>query len=81
MIYISGPQPFWYQGPVSGSQFFRGHGVGRWRGWGMVQAVMQATGSDGEWQMKLVACLPLTSAVQPGPQGWGPLIRIIPFFF
>ena len=33
-----------------GRQFFHGQGVGSR---GMVQAVMRAMGSDGQWQMKL----------------------------
>ena len=49
-----------------GRQFFYGGGGGE-RARGMVQAVMQATGSDGEQQMKLwllASCSP--PAVWPG---------------
>ena len=73
---ISGPQSFWYQGPVLWRQFFH-----RWKGVGgkvQVQRVMQAVVSDGEWQMKLGSvshCSP--PAVQPRFRDQGPLLSNI----
>ena len=77
VVYTSGPQPFWQQGPVSRKTIFPGTGVGV----GMVQAVMRAMGNDGEREVKLhslTRCSP--PAMRPGSwqamnqnwsMGWG----------
>ena len=81
VVYDSGPQPFWYQGPVSWKTIFP------WKWWqGIVQAVMRAMGSDGERHMKLrsltcrhlLLCGPVPNRPRTGrgpqPRDWGPLV-------
>ena len=62
------PSLFGTRDRFRGRQFFHGW---RWGG-GMIQSVMQAMGSDGEWLMKLYS---LTHCSPPAvcPRGWGPL--------
>ena len=80
--YAAVPNLFGTRDRFRGRQFFQGWS----QGGGMVQAVMQAMGSDGERQMKfhspaahLLLCgrVPNTLWTNTGPRpgGWGPLPR------
>ena len=78
ILHISGPQPFWYQGPVSWKTLCPQTGAGVLRG--MVQAVMRAMGG-GRWSFTcwpaahLLLCGPVPNRPRTGsgpwPAGWG----------